>query len=73
MISCMGGNCVSRGRCANYHYCGGDPVERLCGDEEEIDAIDRTMEAHSPTRDKIWNMDDIRSGIGGSDLVSSVA
>jgi hypothetical protein len=39
MISCMGGNCISRGRCANYQLRGAEPVERLCGDEEEIDEI----------------------------------
>ena len=41
MIPCMGGWCSSRGKCANYYATGREPVERLCGEEEELDKIER--------------------------------
>lgn len=36
MIPCMGGFCLSRGRCPNYYAeSTHEPVERLCGEIEE--------------------------------------
>ena len=43
MIPCMGGFCNSRHRCKNYYATGRDPVERLCGEEEEVDEIERLL------------------------------
>ena len=39
MISCMGGQCKGRDKCANYHERGSEPVERLCGPDEEVDSV----------------------------------
>ena len=41
MIACMGGWCLSRQKCANYHapvISTDSIVERLCGEEEEVDS-----------------------------------
>lgn len=44
MISCMGGFCSSRDKCADYHRGQQPIVERLCGLDEEPDIADKRME-----------------------------
>jgi hypothetical protein len=46
-IQCMGGWCKQRGRCENYWAAatpGREPVERLCGAEDDPDPIKRQQE-----------------------------
>lgn len=39
MISCMGGWCKSRDRCAHYHETSTIVAERLCGEREEPEFV----------------------------------
>lgn len=60
MISCMGGFCSSRDKCADYHRRENPIVERLCGADEEPNYADARMDQGRTLRDAQRALDDIK-------------
>jgi len=58
VISCMGGFCSSRDRCADYHRAEFPIVERLCGMDEEPTYVDERMDKSRALRNAQRAVDD---------------